>query len=256
MRNMTNNQQQDLGLSLDLVVQQLNTAHTYIGQGQPLEALRLAAEAQRKAVDLKIAASTQGLDELVHGANKSLAISHEILARSEYSGVASTPFTPECTLESSARGHLQAAAEKYREADHAFIEFDSSFRTPQEQSIKQGWLNLLFPSWTDTAYKLAVDAHNRGNAILGRVDIKKPDKQVTLQGLRTWDTALEHYRAVLEIAAKAGQNGVTISPDYGSNSQRGLIDVAKAANGFANAVGEPKLAEKYTQIQQNLAVAK
>ena len=192
-----------------------------------------------------------GCDKLA-GNLKITADSDELLARANHFAGAGTPFTPEGTLEDAAKRYLETAAEKYREADYAFGEFDPSFGTPQEQNIKQGWLNLLFLFWTDAVYKLAVDSHNKGNAILSKVDRTNPDKDATLQGLRTWDTALRHYCAVLEIIAKAKKQGVAISPDYIPNAQRLLIDVTREANGFANAIDEPKLAEGYTQIQQSI----
>ncbi len=221
---MVNDAAQQGRAQIELV---LNTAVAYLNQGN-------VPDAQRLLLRGKLDAQAQGLEDLVHAVNRNFAVSHQMQASAHYE-----------------TGKLEAAVDAYQQANHAFTEFDASFGTPEERGIKQQWLTQLFPYWADSCFKLAVNAHNRGNMQISEAAAKLSGKEripAVLQGLGSWDAALRWYNSTLQAANNAAKAGVQVDAGFVTLPQQRIAEISNAAVGWANVIRNPKLAEKYLRV--------
>jgi tetratricopeptide (TPR) repeat protein len=196
----------------------LRTAHEFLTQGNPVEARNLLVIAKMQAMKAE-------LTDLVDAANKNLAVSHLDEANALYRS-----------------GQLEAAANKYPEAEHAYSKFEGSF--DQETLLQH--LGALYPHWVDAAFQLGQKAHVKGNELL---TASNGVAESVMNGLGSFDAALRWYAMSVEIFDGAKRKGVDLKPEYITFAEQAISEIRAAATPWANSIGRPDVAKKYLNLE-------
>jgi len=192
----------------------LSTAIAYLQNNDPVSARRLLVNAKIGAIGL-------GLEDLVHYANRSLAVSHLDEANLHYNA-----------------GRLEEADKKYPEAENAYTEFSGSFEEPTLLEH----LGNLYNSWASATFQLGQTAHNNGS---GKLTSAAGDGELVLTALGLWDSALQWYYKTIQVYDKARSKEVTIDSAFKTVPEQEIANIRSAAVRWANSIRRPDVAERY-----------
>jgi len=188
------------------------------------------------------------LEDILHGSNRVLAITHIAKGNEKYNlgVVAYDPQTG--IIDPKKRSLLETAVESYHDAENAFLEFDASFRTPDERLAKIQWLGQLYNCWIDAEYKLAVDFHNQGAKAISEATSNGVKPEELREGLKIWDKAMRSYGHIVEIAlTMAGRDNVQVHPSYVNSAVQSALELTDASIQWANVLGDKALEQSYRE---------
>lgn len=129
---------------------------------------------------------------------------------------------------------MERAIENYKLAYNRFSEFYTSFRPGKEQDIKQKWLEHLFQSWAGSHFILAADYEQAGRQ---KINAAEKDIDKLIEGMTVWDSAIAHYKRILQITDKAARLGVELDSRFANIAQGGLVQISKNGGELAMAIG-------------------
>lgn len=225
-------------------------------EGQQLYQQGKFDEAQKAFINAKLTAlgmlekgmgQKDRLEDLLHNSNRVLAINHVNKGTEKYNmGVAA--YDPQTgIIDTAKKSLLETAVESYRDAEHAFREFDSSFRTPDERMARIQWLHQLYGYWIDAEHKLAIDYHNQGGKAIGEATSKGVNSEALREGLKIWDKAMLSYGHIVEVAMMAGRDAVPVHQDYVSSAVQSAVALTTASAQWANVLGDKALEQGYRE---------
>lgn len=216
-------------------------------------------KAQELLARVKTAAHEQGLDDLVYAANRNLAISYQLQGRAHYAagirGYDDQHHFAYTTPEEGTRQRLESAAKKYAQAEQAFTEFDSSFRTQQHRELKQMYLAELFYYWESTCLTLAVDAGYRGTETIKEAAGSNTDedriRDRIRKGIESLDNALFWREQAAQVRHKAEASGIKVHETCAKVLEQKIAEFSDVAISAADIIEEPELAQGYLQWRQS-----